>query len=165
MKLTAAGAIAVLLATNLCARADGIQSALTAVGGFLNGRGIGLASLSTACPEGNDTNVQYFTSAIFVPIDATRSAVLVNTNQCNAGNGSGQYLVMNLRGTSRVITDAGIGDESFLASKAYFSDDDTLILYGDRWLPHDGHCCPSKKAHLTFDLKNGTHTLTILDRQ
>jgi hypothetical protein len=161
MKIAATGAIAFLLTTALSARADGLQNAYAAVAGLLQGQGGGLALLSDSCPKGTDTTVQYLTSAVFVPISQTDSAVVVNTAQCNGGNGSGQYLVMNLRGTSRVITDAGIGDESFLASNAYFSDD-TLTLYGYRWLPSDGHCCPSKKANLEFNLKTGKSKLTIV---
>jgi hypothetical protein len=65
-------------------------------------------------------------------------------------------------GTARVITDASIADMSFLATNAYFFDD-TLTLYGTRWLPNDAHCCPSKKANLEFNLKTGNRKLTILD--
>ena len=65
---------------------------------------------------------------------------------------------------ARVITDAGIGDMSFLATNAYFYDN-TLTLLGNRWLPSDPHCCPSKKASLEFNLKTGDRKLTILNNE
>lgn len=124
--------------------------------------GGGLAPLQASCPKSNNDEWQYVSSALFVPISQSDSAVLVNAGSCAGGNGSGQYLVLLQRGAAHVVTDAGIGDMSFLASSAYY-DDGALTLYGSRWLPDDPHCCPSKKANLEFNLKTGGHKLTILE--
>jgi hypothetical protein len=162
MKLAAAGLLVTFMGAASSADADGLQTAYTAVARTLQIRGGGLTPLFGSCPKGIDNRWQYVTSALFVPISQTESAVLVNTGSCNGGNGSGQYLVMNRGGTARVVTDAGIADMSFLASNAYFNGD-TLTLYGNRWLPTDPHCCPSKKANLQFNLKTGNRKLTVLD--
>jgi hypothetical protein len=162
MKLAAAGLFIAVMGAAGTAHADSLQSAFAAVSNSLKPHGGGLAPLYAACPKSNNDDWQYIGSAVFVPISQTDSAVLVNTGWCNGGNGSGQYLVINRAGVARLITDAGIADMSFLATNAYLSDD-TLTLYGNRWLPDDPHCCPSKKANLEFNLKTGSRKLTILD--
>jgi hypothetical protein len=162
MKRAAIGSLAILLFACCMARADGVQSAFGAVGERLHTKGGGLAPLVGSCPRSNNDNWEYVGSALFVPISQSDSAVIVNTGQCNGGNGSGQYLVINRGGAARVVNDPAIGDESFLATNAYFFDD-TLTLYGNRWLPNDGHCCPSKKANLEFNLKTGKRTFTLLN--
>ncbi len=162
MKLTILGSLIILLSTSCFAHADGVQSAFGVVGGRLQSHGGGLAPLLGACPQSNNDNWQYVGSALFVPISATDSAVVVNTGQCDGGNGSGQYLVINHGGAARIINDATIGDMSFLATGAYFIDG-VLTLYGNRWLPNDAHCCPSKKANLEFNLATGSRKLTILN--
>jgi hypothetical protein len=162
MKFAAFAAFAVALGMGGPAFADGLQSAFAAVGSDLQAKGGGLAALNGACPKSNNDEWEYLASALFVPISAADSAVLVNTGRCNGGNGSGQYLVLNQGGTARVVKDAGIADMSFLATNAYFIDG-VLTLYGNRWLPADAHCCPSKKATLEFNLKTGSRKLTVLD--
>jgi hypothetical protein len=162
MKIAAVGALAVLLAMACPARPDDLQSASAALSARLQSKGGGLAPPYASCPKSHDDEWEYVGSAIFVPISRTDSAVLINTGRCDGGNGSGQYLVMNQRGVARVIPDARIADMSFLATNAYYVDD-TLTLYGNRWLPSDAHCCPSKKANFEFNLKTGTRKLTILD--
>jgi hypothetical protein len=141
------------------AQADGLQGAITAVSKHLRDHGGGLALLSASCPESNNDEWQYIGSAVFGPISQTDRAVLVNTGRCNGGNGSGQYLVITRGGVARLITDAGIADMSFLAESAYFGDD-TLTLYGNRWMTDDPHCCPSKEGQLGVqpqDWKQDTH--------
>ncbi len=157
-------ALAVLTVAVLCApaRADGVQAAFGAVGGQLQSHGGGLADFLGSCPKTDNDAWQWVGSAIYVPISPTDSAVVVNTGMCNGGNGQGQYLVMNRGASSRIVTNAGIGDMNFIATTAYFFDD-TLTLYGNRWLPKDPHCCPSKKANLEFNLKTGAHKLTIVE--
>lgn len=154
--------LALLIASAPLAHADGVQSAFGAVGGQLQAKGAGLAPMLAACPKGHDDDWQYVGSALFVPTSPTDSAVLVNTGQCNGGNGSGQFLVLNRGGAARLVNDKTIGDMSFLATDAYFRDG-VLTLYGNRWLPNDPHCCPSKKANLEFNLATGARKLTVVD--
>jgi hypothetical protein len=162
MKRAAIFSLAILLFACGMAHADGLQSAFTAVGARLQAKGGGLAPLIASCPKGNNDNWEFVSSALFVPTSTADSAVIVNTGQCNRGNGAGQYLVINHGGAARVTSDPAIGDESFLAINAYFFDD-TLTLYGNRWLPNDPHCCPSKKANLELNLKTGKRTFTLLN--
>jgi hypothetical protein len=162
MKIAAVVALAIITGTVCSAHADSLQSAYATVSGVLQARGGGLAKLFASCPKSNNDEWQFVGSALLAPISETDSAVLLNTGFCNGGNGSGQYLVIYQRGVARLVTDAGIGDMSFLASRVFYFDG-TLALYGSRWLPDDPHCCPSKKANLDFNLKTGSHKLTILD--
>ena len=134
MKITAAGALAILLATPCPARPDPLQSAFAVVSMRLQSQGGGLALLYDSCPKTDNDEWESVSSALIVPINRTDSAVLINTGRCNGGNGSGQYLVLSQRGVTRVITDAAIGDMSFLATNAYYFDN-TLTLYGNRWMP------------------------------
>lgn len=142
------------------ARADGLQSAYGAVGNLLHARGGGLASFYASCPQNADTLWQYVTSALYVPISQNDSAVIINIGHCDGGNGSGQYVVLNQRGATRLLDDPRIGDMSFLATSADFYED-TLTLRGNRWLESDPHCCPSKKAELEFNLKTGARKFTV----
>jgi len=162
MKVAVLGSLAILLSASCAAQADGVQSAFGAVGGRLQSKGGGLAPFLASCPKSNNDNWEYVGSALFVPISQTDSAVVVNTGQCDGGNGSGQYLVLNKAGAARLVNDADIGDMSFLATSAYYFDG-TLTLYGNRWLPSDAHCCPSKKANLEFNLKTGSRKLSIVN--
>jgi hypothetical protein len=159
MKRRALGVFAAIFGLAGSAHADGLQSAYGAVGNLLRGRGGGLASFYASCPQGADT-WQYVTSALYVPIGQTDSAVIINIGHCDGGNGSGQYVVLNQRGATRLLDDPRIGDMSFLATSADFYDD-TLTLRGNRWLDSDPHCCPSKKAELEFNLKTGARKFTV----
>jgi len=163
MKRAILGSLTLLLASSSLAHADGVQSAFGAVGVRLQSKGGGLAPMLASCPKSNNDNWQYVGSALFVPISPTDSAVLVNTGHCDGGNGAGQYLVLNRGGGAKLVNDSTIGDMSFLATNAYFLDG-TLTLYGDRWLPDDPHCCPSKKANLEFNLATGARKLTVIDQ-
>jgi hypothetical protein len=162
MKLAATGLLIAVMGAAGMAHADGLEGAIAAVSIRLQVQGGGLAPLYASCPKSKNDGWLFMTSAVFVPMTQTDSAVLVNTGMCNGGNGAGQFLVMNRGGVARLITDAGIADMSFLASNAYYFGD-TLTLYGNRWMPDDPHCCPSKKANLEFNLKTGSRKLTILD--
>jgi hypothetical protein len=159
MKIAAVGALAILLATAGSARADDVQTATAAVNTLLQKGGGGLVPLHASCPTKNADPWQYVGSSTVVSIDAADRAVLVNTGQCNGGNGSGQYLVLIQNGTANVVTDAGIADMSFLADNMY-AVGNSLFLYGNRWLSTDPHCCPSKKATLEYNVKTHQHTLT-----
>jgi hypothetical protein len=163
MRAALLASLALLLASSSFAHADGVQSAFSAVGARLQAQGGGLAPMFASCPKGHDNSWQYVGSALFVPISPTDSAVLVNTGHCDGGNGAGQYLVLNRGGGAKLVNDSTIGDMSFLATNAYFLDG-TLTLYGDRWLPDDPHCCPSKKANLEFNLATGARKLTVIDQ-
>jgi hypothetical protein len=162
MKLASAAFLAAVAGMASPAHADGLNGAYAAVSTRLQAHGGGLAPLYAACPKTHNDGWEYVGSALFVPISQTDSAVLVNTGSCNGGNGSGQYLAIDHGGVARLITDARLADMSFLATNAYFNDD-TLTLYGNRWLPDDAHCCPSKKANFEFNLKTGSRKLTVLD--
>lgn len=162
MKGALIGSLIVLLSSACALHADGVQSAFDVVGGRLRSHGGGLAALLDACPKSNNDNWQYVGSALFVPINPTDSAVLVNTGPCDGGNGAGQYLVINHGGVARIVNDAVIGDMSFLATNAYFIDG-VLTLYGKSWLSSDAHCCPSKKASLELNLATGKRKFTVLN--
>lgn len=161
MNITAVVALGILLVTARAAHADDIQTAYAAVTALLQKDGGGLVSLRSLCPTKNTDPWEYASSAVFVSIDGKDSAVLVNSGQCNLGNGHGQYLVLIQGGVAHAVTDAEIQDMSFLASGMY-SDGDSLFLYGDRWLGNDPHCCPSKKATLEYNFKTHRHKFTIV---
>ncbi len=163
MKFAILAALTIAVGTVGTAQADPLQSAFASVAGNLQSQGGGLAPLYAACPKTNSDGWEYLSSALFVPMTASDSAVLLNTGMCGGGNGSGQHLILIKPGAAHIVTNAGIGDMSFLASNAYYFDG-VLTLHGNRWLPNDPHCCPSKKANLEFNMKTGTHKLTIVDR-
>jgi hypothetical protein len=157
MRIWAAAALAVLLST-VAAHADELQQAFDVVGAILQKDG-GLVPLQASCPTKNDDPGQYVVSSTMVSINKTDRAVLVDTGDCGGGNGSGQYLVVIQNGAAHAVTDAGIADMSFLADHMYV-EDNSLVLYGNRWLSNDPHCCPSKKATLEYNLKTHQHKYT-----
>jgi hypothetical protein len=91
-----------------------------------------------------------------VPINASSNAILINSEMCGGGNKNGQYLVVAQNGKSEVITNAEIGDMSFLG-KITHVDGDVIYLSGMRWLENDPHCCPSKDAVLEYNVKTHKH--------
>jgi hypothetical protein len=158
MKIAATG-LAIFVAVAGPARAGDIHSAYAAVNALLQKDGGGLVPRRVSCPEGHDNSVEWATSATVVEIGETDRGILVDSEHCNGGNGSAQYLVIVEGGIARVVTDAEIKDMSFLASNMCL-DGDTIKLYGSRWLKTDPHCCPSKKATLEYNLKTHRHKFT-----
>jgi hypothetical protein len=154
-------ALAILLATVSAARADDVQPAYAAVNDLFREEGGGLVSRQALCPKKNNENWGYATSATVAAIDDKDSAVLVDALQCSGGNLHGQFLVVVQAGSAHVVRDIGIGDMSFIADRME-ADGDKLFLYGYHWLDSDGHCCPSKRATLEYDLKSGRHKLTVV---
>jgi hypothetical protein len=158
MRIWAAAALAMILST-AAARADDLQKALDAVNAVLQKDGGGVVALQSSCPKKDDDSSQYVVSSTVVSVNQADRAVLVDTGDCGGGNGSWQYLVVLQNGAANVVTDAGLGDMSFLADHMYV-DGNSLFLYGNRWLKNDPHCCPSKKATLEYNLKTHQHKLT-----
>jgi hypothetical protein len=158
---TWATAVAAMLVSLVAARADDLQGAHAAISTLLQKDGGGLVGFLAACPKKNSDPWQYVGATTIVAVDETDRGVLVNTGYCNGGNGAGQYLVIIQNGEAHVVTDIGIEDMSFLADNMY-ADGDSLVLYGNRWLVNDPHCCPSKKATLEYNIKTHQHKLTIV---
>ncbi len=103
---------------------------------------------------------EYVTDTQIVPINASSNAILLNSEMCGGGNKNGQYLVITRNGTARVVTDAEIGDMSFLG-KITHVEGGIIYLSGMRWLKNDPHCCPSKKAVLEYNIKTYKHRFTL----
>jgi hypothetical protein len=161
MKIAFVSSLAILLAVGYSARADSIQTAYAAVSSSLQKDGGGLVPLLSQCPKSNADPWEFATSATVAAINQADSAVLVNTGHCGGGNGVGQYLVIIQGGVGRLVNGTEIGDMSFLGSHMS-GDGETLTIFGDKWMPDDPHCCPSKKASLEYDLRTRRHILTVL---
>jgi len=148
---------AMLLPT--AAHADDLQKAFDAISAPLQKDGGNLVTLYSSCPKSIDNPSEFVSSSTIVFLNEADRAVLVDTGQCDGGNGSGQYLVLIQNNVASVITDAGIQDMSFLADHMYV-EGNSIFLYGNRWMPNDPHCCPSRKATLEYNFKTHQHKLT-----
>jgi hypothetical protein len=156
----------VLLLSAAGARADVLQTAFDALNARLKSDGGGLVVYQAACrhPLDPDDNREVVSSSTVVFINKSDQAVLIDTEQCNGGNGHGQHLVVIQNNDPSIITNIGIQDMNFLADHIY-ANDDTLFMYGSRWLQNDGHCCPSRKATLEYNIKTEEHKLTLLPKE
>lgn len=165
MKIWSSAALAVLLSVG-SAHADVLQTAFDALNTRLKTDGGGLVLYQASCrhPLDPDDNREFVASSTVVFINKSDQAVLIDTGLCSGGNGSGQHLVVVQNGEPSIITDIGIQDMNFLAEHMY-ADDDSLFLYGSRWLQNDPHCCPSRKATLEYNIKTKEHKLTLVPKQ
>lgn len=146
------------------ARADELKSAREAVDRALkNDEGGGLVARQSACPQSTDDASEYITRVELAPVGEW-DAVLIDTAMCGGGNRHGQYLVITRHGKSRLVTDTEIGDMSFLGQINHI-DGNKLFLSGNRWLPDDPHCCPSRRAVLEYDVETGKHSLKLTSRK
>ena len=96
-----------------------------------------------------------------VPINRMANAILIWTRPCGGGNKIGQYFAIATGGEVELITDAEIGDMSFIA-QGMSASDGVVSLYGSRWMPNDAHCCPSKEGTLEYDTRTKKHRFTGL---
>ena len=53
-----------------------------------------------------------------------------------------------------------MADMDFLGDMAYL-EDRTIVFNGYKWTDKDGHCCPSQKAALHFNVDNFKQELII----
>lgn len=146
------------------AHGDELRSAREAVDRALkNDEGGGLVARQSACPQSVDDPSEYITRVEFVPVGDS-DAVLIDSAMCGGGNRHGQYLIVTRRGKSRLVTDTEIGDMSFLG-QIMRVDGNKVVLSGNRWLPDDPHCCPSRRAVLEYDVETGKHSLKLTSRK
>lgn len=146
------------------ARGDELKSAREAVDRALkNDGGGGLVARQSACPQSADDASEYITRVELAPVGEW-DAALIDTAMCGGGNRHGQYLVITRHGKSHLVTDAEIGDMSFLGQINHI-DGNKLFLSGNRWLPDDPHCCPSRRAVLEYDVETGKHSLKLTSRK
>lgn len=131
--------------------------ALSAVHDHLSKQGSGLVDRHETCPKNDQTEWGFkFVRAIDLkPIDGTRTAVLIDTNQCSGGNESGQYLAIAIGPNAQLILKDFIGDMRFAITQYHVGDNSTLQLKGLRWKENDPHCCPSQKGTLSYNLATG----------
>jgi uncharacterized protein/predicted aspartyl protease len=145
--------------------ADDLRNAQNSIGSLLQKNGGGLAANQKGCPSidisdrAND-GWEYVEKTQSVAINETSTAILIDSEMCNGGNGYGQYLVITESGSARVITNAEIADMSFLGSISRV-EENSVILTGHRWGPNDPHCCPSREATLEYDIRTGQHKFTL----
>lgn len=164
MKIVA-GALAILFATVFYARADDLQNAFDAVSAAIKedsgGSGGGLVYQAASCPKEDYDGSESVYSTNVAFINKADRAILLTTEYCGGGNGTGQYLVVIENGAANVIKGLGIQDMSFLVDFMY-SNEDAIFLYSHRWMGNDAHCCPSKDAILEYNLKTHQHKLTTV---
>lgn len=115
----------------------------------------GLVARFDQCPKDADLE-EYVQEYQVVPIDSTSNAMLIWTRMCGGGNKNGQYFAISTGKGAELITDAEVGDMSFIAQQMSASDG-VVSLYGSRWMPDDAHCCPSKEGTLEYDTKTKKH--------
>lgn len=146
------------------ARGDELRSAREAVDRALKNEGGGLVARQSACPQSLDDGSEYVTRVEFAPVGDSADVTLIDSAMCGGGNRHGQYLVVTRHGKSHVVTDTEIGDMSFLGEISRI-DGNKVFLSGNRWLPDDPHCCPSRRAVLEYDVETGKHSLKLTSRK
>jgi hypothetical protein len=152
-----------LACTPACA--DDLQKARSAVNSFLVKDGGGLVSSKALCPPAVGNLQEYVTRIEFVPVNATTNALLLSSEMCGGGNKHGQYLYISKSwGGGDLVTDAEIGDMSFIGSISHV-EGDTVYLFGNRWMPNDPHCCPSKQGTLEYNVTTKQHAFKVKDVQ
>jgi hypothetical protein len=140
--------------------ADDLKSSREAVSRFLEKDDGGLVAQQSECPKKAGNLWEFVTDAQIVPINTTSNAILINSEMCGGGNKNGQYLVITQHGKSEVVTNAEIGDMSFLGKLTHV-DGDVVYLSGKRWLENDPHCCPSRDAVLEYNIKTRKHRFNM----
>ncbi|MDJ0447833.1 hypothetical protein [Methylocystis sp. JR02] len=147
------------------ARGDELRSAREAVDRALkNDEGGGLVARQSACPQSVDDASEYITRVELAPVGDSTDITLIDSAMCGGGNRHGQYLVVTRRGKSNLVRDTEIGDMSFLG-EIMRVDGNKVVLSGNRWLPDDPHCCPSRRAVLEYDVETGKHSLKLTSRK
>jgi hypothetical protein len=145
------------------AAADDLQKARSAANSYLIQSGAGLVLDKALCPNALANAVEYVSRFEGVPINATTTAILLSTEMCGGGNKHGQYFyISKSSGGGDLVTDAEIGDMSF---RGRISHAESNIVYfeGERWMPNDPHCCPSKEGTLEYNVVTRKHTFKSKD--
>jgi len=130
----------------------------------LKGEGGGLVARETVCPRTPGDMTEYVTRMALVPVGDSSDAILIDSGMCGGGNKHGEYLVIARHGKSQLVTDAEIGDMSFLGEISHV-DGNKIYLSGNRWLPDDPHCCPSRQAVLEYDADTGKHSFKLAPKK
>lgn len=92
-------------------------------------------------------------------IDKQLTAILFTAFSCT-GNGVAKRLVMIKHDKYQLIKNFKMADMDFLGDMAYL-EDRTIVFNGYKWTDKDGHCCPSQKAALHFNVDNFKQELII----
>ncbi|MCP4182106.1 MAG: hypothetical protein GY761_02140 [Hyphomicrobiales bacterium] len=131
--------------------------ALNAAHEHLSKQGSGLVGRFESCPGNDQTEwgFKFIRAVDMKPVDATQTAVLIDTGQCSGGNENGQYLVIASSSSADLILADIIGDMRFAITSYHVGDAGTLQLQGVRWKENDPHCCPSQKGTLNYSLDTG----------
>jgi hypothetical protein len=125
--------------------------------------GGGLVSEKSLCPKAAGNLIEYVTRVEFVPVDATTNALLLSSEMCGGGNKHGQYLYISKSwGGGDLVTHAEIGDMSFIGRISHV-EGGTIYLVGNRWMPNDPHCCPSKDGTLEYNVTTKQHVFSVKD--
>jgi hypothetical protein len=153
----------VLISLGVCiseSLAHNLLSSREAVSEYLKREGGGLVARQSNCPKEPGNLWEFVIDTQAVPMNASSNAILINSEMCGGGNKMGQYLVVVRNGKSEVITNAEIGDMSFIGEITRI-DGDVVHLSGTKWLQNDPHCCPSKNADLEYNVKTHQHKFTL----
>jgi hypothetical protein len=143
--------------------ADDLQKARSAANSYLIQSGAGLVLDKALCPNAPANSVEYVSRFEGVPINATTTAILLSTEMCGGGNKHGQYFyISKSSGGGDLVTDAEIGDMSFLGRISH-SESNIVYFEGERWMPNDPHCCPSKEGTLEYNVVTRKHTFKSKD--
>jgi hypothetical protein len=145
------------------ALADDLQKTRSAVNTALIKDGGGLVSDKALCPSAAGNLFEYVTRIEFVPVNATTNALLLSSEMCGGGNKHGQYLYISKSwGGGDLVTDAEIGDMSFIGRISHV-EGGAIYLVGNRWMPNDPHCCPSKEGTLEYNVNTKKHVFNVKD--
>ena len=123
----------------------------------------GLIKRQTKCPPMERGGaLEYVDKFQVVSVTENVEATLIDTHQCGGGNKHGQYLVIARSNQCHLVRKPAIGDMSFIATEIYAGDTD-ITLSGLKWQEEDAHCCPSKKATLTYNAFTGSYKFQLED--
>jgi hypothetical protein len=143
--------------------ADDLQKTRSAVNTALIKDGGGLVSDKSLCPKAAGSLIEYVTRIEVVPVDATTNALLLSSEMCGGGNKHGQYLYISKpSGGGDLVNNAEIGDMSFIGRISHV-EGGTIYLVGNRWMPNDPHCCPSKDGTLEYNVTTKQHVFNVKD--
>jgi len=92
----------------------------------------------------------YMPLSQILTIDKHHKAILFTVFSCT-GNGLAKRLVMVKQDKYQLIKNFKMADMVFIGDMAYL-DDRTIVFTGYKWTDKDGHCCPSQKAELHFNI-------------
>lgn len=136
--------------------ADDLQKAFNVVKNHEKQRGYRVVHFATQCQGRQGLYLPL--SQVFA-IDKQLTAILFTAFSCT-GNGVAKRLVMIKQGKYQLIKNFKMADMDFLGDMAYL-ENRTIVFNGYKWTDKDGHCCPSQKAALHFNVDNFKQELII----